>query len=175
MSDMQEPHAGLELMDKIYGGIVLIVRIVTGFALVLLTVLLGYQVFGRYVLNDTPTWVDPLSLLMIMLIAFLGAANGVQEHAHLSVAVFRNIAPKKVRTAMVLVTDAIMATFGGVLLWYGVIYTASRWPNKIPLIGLSEGWRPLPLTIFGGMILLFSLGHIARVLLGRDHRVDSIE
>jgi len=175
MSDMQEPHAGLELMDKIYGGIVLIVRIVTGFALVLLTVLLGYQVFGRYVLNDTPTWVDPLSLLMIMLIAFLGAANGVQEHTHLSVAVFRNIAPKKVRTAMVLVTDAIMATFGGVLLWYGVIYTASRWPNKIPLIGLSEGWRPLPLTIFGGMILLFSLGHIARVLLGRDHRVDSIE
>jgi TRAP-type C4-dicarboxylate transport system permease small subunit len=175
MSDMQEPHAALELMDKIYGGMVKIVKIVTGFALVLLTVLLGYQVFGRYVLNDTPTWVDPLSLLMIMLIAFLGAANGVQEHTHLSVAIFRNIVPKKVRTAMVLLTDVIMATFGGVLLWYGVLYTASRWPNKIPLIGLSEGWRPLPLTIFGGMILLFSLGHIARVLLKRDHRVDSFE
>jgi len=175
MSDMQEPHGGLKLMDKIFGGIVTFSRILTGVALVSLTVLLGYQVFGRYVLNDTPTWVDPLSLLLIMLIAFLGAANGVQDHTHLSVAVFRNIVPTKVRTIMVIITDAIMAVFGGALLIYGLELTQFKWETKIPLIGLSEGLRSLPLTICGGMVLLFSLGHLARVFLGRDHRVDSIE
>lgn len=175
MSNMKGPHAGLVLMDKIYGGIVWICRVVTGFALVALTVLLGYQVFGRYVLNDTPTWVDPLSLLMIMLIAFLGAAVGVQEHTHLSVAVFRNIVPPKVRTVLVVFTDTIMAAFGAVMLYYGWALTAFKWKTQIPLIGWSEGLRTLPLTIFGGMILLFSLGHLARVFLGRDHRVDSIE
>ncbi len=175
MSNMKEPHAGLVFMDKIYAKIVWICRVVTGTALVLITVLLGYQVFGRYVLNDTPTWVDPLSLLLIMLIAFLGAGIGVQEHTHLSVAVFRNIVPAKVRTVMVLLTDTIMAVFGGAMLWYGGLLTQFKWNTQIPLIGWSEGLRSLPLTICGGMILLFSLGHIARVLLGRDHRVDSIE
>lgn len=175
MSDMQEPHAGLTLMDKIFGKIVWICRVLTGTTLVLLTVLLGYQVFGRYVLNDTPTWVDPLSLLMIMLIAFLGAAVGIQDHTHLSVAVFRNIVPTKVRTVMVLITDAIMAGFGATLLWFGLQLTLFKWNTQIPLIGWSEGLRSLPLTVCGGLILLFSLGHMARVLLGRDHRVDSIE
>ncbi len=175
MDDMKEPHAGLNFMDKIYGKIVWICRVLTGTALVSLTVLLGYQVFGRYVLNDTPTWVDPLSLLMIMLIAFLGAAVGVQDHTHLSVAVFRNIVPPKVRTVMVVITDAIMAAFGATMLWYGWALTQFKWNTQIPLIGWSEGLRSLPLTICGGMILLFSLGHMARVFLGRDHRVDSIE
>ena len=47
--------------------------------------------------------------------------------------------------------------------------------NLIPLINVSEGYRSLPLTIMGALILLFSVGHIIRVLIGRDERADSIE
>ena len=34
-------------------------------ALVVLTVIFGWLVFGRYVLNATPTWVEQVSLLLV--------------------------------------------------------------------------------------------------------------
>lgn len=175
MSDLPNKHTGLGPIDSVFRGIVLICRIVAGVALVAMTLLLGYQVFGRYVLNNTPTWVDPLSLLLVMLIAFLGAGIGVYEHTHLSVVVFRKMVATKIRSVMVVMTDTLMMIFGGLMFWYGGQLTLFKWNSLIPLIQWPEGLRSLPLTICGGMILIFSLGHLVRHLLGRDTRTDSIE
>lgn len=150
-------------------------RIITGVALVVLTVIFGWLVFGRYVLNATPTWVEQVALLLVMLIAFLGAAVGVHENTHLSVSVLRTAVPPPVRTFFVIVTDLVMAGFGGLMLWYGAQLTLFKWGSLIPLIQLPEGLRSLPLTIGGGLILLFSLGHLIRLYMGVDERTDSIE
>ncbi|MEY1557152.1 TRAP transporter small permease [Yoonia sp. R2331] len=175
MSSSDNKLTGLGPIDALFRGIVTVCRVIAGCALVLLTVLLGYQVFGRYVLNDTPTWVDPLSLLLIMLIAFLGAGIGVYEHTHLAVVMLRQMVTARVRMVMVFFTDLVMAVFGGLMIWYGASLTMFKWKTAIPLIGLPEGLRSLPLTICGGMVLIFSLGHLARLLLGRDTRADSVE
>ena len=132
MTNTNEEHPDLGIIDKVFRGIVALCRIITGVALVAMTVLLGYQVFGRYVLNDTPTWVDPTSLLLVILIAFLGAGIGVYENTHLAVVVVRNMASKRVRTGLVVLTDAIMAFFGGVMLWYGAQLTMFKWGTQIP-------------------------------------------
>lgn len=150
-------------------------RILTGIALVVLTVIFGWLVFGRYVLNATPTWVEQVALLLVMLIAFLGAAVGVHENTHLSVSILRSAVSERVRTMFVVVTDVIMAGFGGLMLWYGAQLTVFKWGSLIPLIQLPEGLRSLPLTIGGGLILLFSIGHLIRLFAGEDDRKDSIE
>jgi len=175
MTDSSDDPNSITMMNKVFGLIVWAFKIVTGVALILMTVLMGYQVFGRYVLNDTPTWVDPLSLLLVMVIAFFGAAIGVWENTHLSVAVFRSMFSAKIRTVMVVLTDLIMAGFGGLMLWYGALLTMFKWQTLIPLIQWPEGLRSLPLTICGGLVLLFSLGHLYRLFLGRDDRTDSFE
>lgn len=175
MTNKPEGSPGLLAMERVFGVIILGCKILAGSALVLMTLLMGYQVFGRYVLNDTPTWVDPLSLLLVMVIAFLGAAVGVAENTHLAVSVFRSIVPPKVRLAMVIATDVIMAGFGGVMLWFGAKLTIFKWGTLIPLIQWTEGLRSLPLTISGALVLIFSLGHLTRLYLGRDERTDSIE
>lgn len=150
-------------------------RILTGIALVVLTVIFGWLVFGRYVLNATPTWVEQVALLLVMLIAFLGAAVGVHENTHLSVSILRSAVSERVRTMFVVITDVIMAGFGGLMLWYGAQLTVFKWGSLIPLIQLPEGLRSLPLTIGGGLILLFSIGHLIRLFAGEDDRKDSIE
>lgn len=175
MLNLNKEQPDLGIIDKVFRGIVALCRIITGVALVAMTLLLGYQVFGRYVLNDTPTWVDPTSLLLVMLIAFLGAGIGVYENTHLAVVVFRNMASQRIRTVLVVLTDLIMAIFGGLMLWFGAKLTMFKWGTQIPMIDLPEGLRSLPLTICGGMVLIFSLGHLLRLFLGRDHRVDNIE
>lgn len=165
----------LDRMAFVLDTIALVCRIITGVALVVLTVIFGWLVFGRYVLNATPTWVEQAALLLVMLIAFLGAAVGVHENTHLSVSIMRTSVYPRVRLVFVVVTDLMMAGFGGLMLWYGAQLTIFKWGSLIPLIQVPEGLRSLPLTVGGGLILIFSIGHLIRLALGHDHRTDSIE
>lgn len=175
MQDSNEPPAILAVMDKTYELIAKICMFLAGLALVGMTVIFAWLVFGRYVLNDTPTWVEQVSLLLVMVIAFLGAAVGVHQNHHLSVVLFRGLVPSMVRTAFVFISDLLLAVFGAMMFWYGSELTIFKWKTLIPLIQWSEGLRSLPLTICGALIFLFSVGHLIRLILGRDTRQDHIE
>ncbi len=175
MRDPKAPPAFLRVMDKTYDLISKICMLLAGVSLVVMTAIFAWLVFGRYVLNDTPTWVEQVSLLLVMVIAFLGAAVGVHQHTHLSVVIFRSAVPSKVRTVFVFISDVLMLVFGGLMFWHGMELTMFKWSAEIPLLQLPEGLRSTPLTICGALLFLFSAGHLIRLLLGRDEREDGVE
>ena len=175
MAKDSQASAVLQYMDVTFDWISRICLIIAGTALVSMTLMFAWLVFGRYVLNDTPTWVEQVSHLLLMVIAFLGAAVGVRQDTHLSVVLFRSAVPTPIRTTFVFITDVLMASFGGLMFFYGLELTQFKWKTLIPLIQVSEGFRSLPLTICGALVFLFSIGHLIRLIMGRDERVDSIE
>ena len=175
MSEPDTPPPFVRTMDRAFHLISKFCIVLAGIALVVMTTIFAWLVFGRYVLNDTPTWVEQASLLLVMVISFLGAAVGVHEHSHLNVVLFRNLVPSWLRTIFVVVTDLILAVFGALMLWYGTELTIFKWQSMIPLIQLPEGLRSLPLTIAGALICLFSCGHLVRVFLRCDKRLDNID
>ena len=79
------------------------------------------------------------------------------------------------RTIFVVVTDAAMMIFGGMMFWFGIQLTQFKWSTLIPLIDVPEGLRSLPLTLCGLFVFLFSAGHLIRLYLGHDQREDTIE
>jgi len=168
-------NVGIRVFDAILNLLALVCRFLTGVALVCLTVIFGWLVFGRYVLNATPTWVEQVALLLVMVIAFLGAAVGIHDHTHLSVTLLRSKVSARFRTCLLVLSDCFLALFGFLMLFFGGKLTIFKWGSMIPLIQLPEGLRSLPLTIGGGLILLFSLGHLLRVFAGLDARTDEIE
>ncbi|THH36671.1 TRAP transporter small permease [Aliishimia ponticola] len=178
MSNQSLPNdapSWLRQMDRVLDAIAALCRGITGTSLVFLTVIFGWLVFGRYVLNATPTWVEQAALLLVMVIAFLGAAVGIHENTHLSVTLLRTSSPPRFKTLLIVLTDLILAGFGGLMLWYGAQLTMFKWGSMIPLIHLPEGLRSLPLTIGGGLVMLFSLGHLIRLWVGVDTRKDSFD
>lgn len=175
MSDAPRLPLAVQRMTATLDMVALVCRILTGVALVVMTVIFGWLVFGRYVLNATPTWVEQVALLLVMLIAFLGAAVGVHENTHLSVVLLRNSVSPRMRRILLILSDVILTGFGGLMFWYGAQLTIFKWGSLIPLIQLPEGLRSLPLTIGGGLIVLFCIGHLVRMYVGADERRDSTE
>lgn len=167
---MTEPTGAWRVFDTTLDVLARICKVITGVSLVVLTVIFGWLVYGRYVLNDTPTWVEQISLLLVMVIAFLGASVGIHENSHLGVSYFRDIAPKPIRLLFTIITDLLLASFGLMMAWYGWSLTIFKWGSQIPLIDLPEGLRSLPLTICGVLMCLFSVGHLLRMARGRDSR-----
>lgn len=140
--------------------------VICGVSLVVLTVIFGWLVFGRYVLNETPTWVEQVSLLLIIVITFLGAAVGIHENTHLGVSYFRELSPEPVKRAFTVITHLLLAAFGAVMMVQSYKLMLFKWGSLIPLIHVPEGLRALPITICGGLLLLFSIGHLVLMVRG---------
>ena len=133
---------------------------ICGVALVFLTIIFGWLVFGRYVLNATPTWVEQCSLLLIVLIGFLGASIGVHHGTHLGVSYMRDLMPRLIRRILELLAHVMMGAFGAVMLVNSYDLMLFKWGSQIPLLGLPEGLRAIPIMLCGALVLLYSLGHI---------------
>lgn len=148
------------LYDRFLDTICYVNTVITGVMLVFLTVIFGWLVFGRYVLNATPTWVEQIALLLVVYIGFLGASVGIHKNTHLGVAVFKELSPAPVRRVFEFLSHSILTVFGLIMVIYGYKLTIFKWDAKIPLIQLSEGWRSLPIMLSGICIFLFSIGHL---------------
>ena len=147
--------------------------VLTGIAMVVMTAIFGWLVFGRYVLNATPTWVEQVSLLLIVYISFIGASVGVHKRTHLGVSGFREMSPRPVRRIFDFLIHSILGGFGILMTFYGYKLTVFTWSAEIPLIRVSEGWRSLPIILSGVLIFLYSLGHLIHFFSRRTYEEDS--
>lgn len=128
----------------------------------------GYQVFGRYVMNDTPTWAESTALVLILYVTMLGAAVGVRDAGHIGLESLLILAPDSLRLKLEVVIHLLVGGFGAVMAWNGAILAESVMGYKIPTLGLPEGVNHLPSVIAGILIVLFSLEHIAALIRGED-------
>lgn len=140
--------------------------------MVVLLAIFAWLVFGRYVLNETPTWVEQLALVLICYIAFLGAAAGVRDDTHLGVYFIREGLPRTARRGLRVVAELALAGFGFVMLLSCAELVVFGWDIYLPMLNVPEGVQTLPAAICGGLVFLFAgaraIARIQRYWLGGD-------
>ena len=136
--------------------------------LVLLIAAVSWQVFGRYVLNNTPTWAESLSLLLVLYVTMFGVAVGVRNSGHIGLESFLVLAPDWLRTKMEYLIHALVLLFGACMTYSCASLAESVWEYRLPTLGISEGWKYIPAVIAGSLIVLFSIEHIIALAQGRE-------
>lgn len=139
-----------------------------GVGLVLMTLFVGYQIFGRYVLNASPTWTEPAALLLMSWFILLGSACGVREGNHLGFEIGLHHAPPALRRLMLLVTEILVFGFGIAMAWYGLDLAVETWAALMPGLPIPQGTDYLPLAVGGVLIALFSLEKLVRLILAGE-------
>jgi len=162
-----EPNAWERRTDRFLGLLRRAAAITGGAALVVIVTVMGWQVFGRYVLNSTPTWAEQLSILLIAYITFLLAAVGVGERSHLSVDLLVDNLPPRARWCVELVRDLAILGFGAVVAVQAYGLVQFNWRREIPLLNVPEALRALPAAIGGALMVAFAAVFIWRRLRGR--------
>ena len=136
--------------------------------LLVIVAVVAWQVFGRYVLNDTPTWAESMALVLVLYVTMLGAAVGVRDAGHIGLESLLVLVPDGLRRQMELLIYALVGIFGGVMAWHGASLAQSVMSYAIPTLGLPEGINYIPLVLAGTLIALFSLEHILALILGKE-------
>ena len=144
-----------------------IVSKIAAAGLVLMTVVIAWQVFARYVLNDSPSWSESAALVIMLYFVLFAAAVGVYEKFHLGFRLFVSMLPLRRKRAVFVLGQLLVMLFGAAMAWNGMAlidYTAS---HIIPTLGVSRSVAYWPFVMCGGLILLFALVHCVTVIRGK--------
>lgn len=127
--------------------------------LLAVTAIIGWQVFGRFVLNSSPSWTEQASLIMMIWYVMFAAAAGVYEGFHIRIALLEEKFGERARP-LLRVAAAIIAIIGLVLLVYGTQLCWAVRANVVPSLGVSRAVAYIPLPISGLIMALFAVPQI---------------
>ena len=135
--------------------------------LVVMTVVIAWQVFARYVLNDSPPWSEAAALVIMLHFVLLAAAVGVHERFHLGFRLFVSMLPLRAKTEVFVFGQLLIMAFGAAMAWNGmalVDYTSS---HVIPTLGVARSVAYWPFVICGVLIVLFALVNCVGLVRGK--------
>src|SRR4249920_3084854 len=78
-----------KVMDALY----ILCVLIAGTALVLISAVIPWAVYTRYVLNSAASWPEPTAVLLTIVLTFIGAAACYRAQLHMNVSFFADALP----------------------------------------------------------------------------------
>jgi TRAP-type C4-dicarboxylate transport system permease small subunit len=131
-------------MDKLYA----VCMWIAGLALILLTMIIPYNVFMRYVMNRGLSWPEPMAVILMIVFTFFAGAVCYRSGVHISVMLLVNSVKGWRFTTIAWVTEILMVGFNLFILYYGVLLIQATWYNLVaefPTVSVGQTYLPLPI------------------------------
>ncbi len=139
-------------MERLYLACI----VVSATALVLITLVIPYGVFMRYVMNSAASWPEPFSVLAMVLFSFVGGAAAYRANVHICVQMLTDAVRPSVRGWLLKAADVAMVAMALFMLVFGTQLVRVTWGQTIgEFPSLSVGVTYLPIPLGGLFTLLF--------------------
>jgi TRAP-type transport system small permease protein len=163
-------------MLKVYDSIIRVVSaIVSALVQVLLAVMvaiIAWMVLSRQLQDSFPklavmapwmknlSWVEEMSLVMVIWFGLIGATFGVRDRYHLRMDLFLKLFPPGVRVAVSYFVDILILGFGVMLIVGGIPQVILTLSQTLPATKLPRAISYLPLPITGALIVLYGFRNL---------------
>ncbi|NOJ47755.1 TRAP transporter small permease [Bradyrhizobium sp. WSM 1744] len=125
-------------------------------ALVLVSAVIPWAVYTRYILNSASSWPEPMAVLLTVGITFIGSANCYRQRIHMNMTVGTDLLPPLLRRASLLLSEILMGVIAIFMVIWGLRLVRTTWDNSVDEFPwLSVGITYLPIVVSGAMMLLF--------------------
>src|SRR3954453_21506598 len=92
---------------------------IPGAAILIMSFIIPWGVFTRYILGTGSQWPEPIAILLMMVFTFIGAGAAYRANAPISVTMLTDILPPPVQHAAGVLVDVLMLVACGFVAWYG--------------------------------------------------------
>ncbi len=130
--------------------------VIAGFCLVVITLIIPWGVFTRYVLNIGSSWPEPMAVFLMIWFSFMSAALCYREGLHIGVKVIPDMLGGTSRIVIGWLIEACMAFTNVFMLVWGMKLVQTTWYSTLadfPMI--TAGFSYLPVPLGGAITTLF--------------------
>jgi TRAP-type C4-dicarboxylate transport system permease small subunit len=159
------------LMDMIHQACVFI----SGACLVIITLIIPYGVFCRYVLNSAASWPEPLAVLLMIVLSFLSAVVCYREYLHIGVAILPHFLGEAPKQKLGWLIEVLMLMTNVFMLVWGFRLCEATWNQTIaefPSVSVGLTYAPIP--IGGGLTLLFIIERLMTQVFFVEPEVETV-
>lgn len=114
----------------------------SGLAIVLMSVIVPWGVFTRYVLGSGSAWPEPIAIMLMVIFSFLGGAAAYRAGAHIAVQMLTASLPPALRRVATLFSDLVMLTVCVFIVVWGTSLCIGTWGQSLDTLP----WMPVGLT-----------------------------
>ena len=129
-------------------------------ALLGLVLVQGWQVIARYVLNDSPSWTEPVTVLLLSTAMSLGAAAGVHARRHFSFTLLADAMAPSTRHLLQVLQSLVVVGIGAMLAWWGGVLFFDGLHIPTAGVAMPESIDYLPVALGGALMALFALAQL---------------
>lgn len=129
-----------------------------------LVIVQGWQVFARYVINDSPSWTEPVTLLLLSIAMSFGAAAGVHTRRHFGFFLLQEHMRPAIRKLVDLLIPLVIISIGAVIAYWGAVLLFDGLHIKAAGASMPQSINYLPLSIGGALMAVFALNQFVGVL-----------
>src|SRR5215217_9474174 len=113
----------IRMMDAIHGACLF----VAGACLVVITLIVPYGVFTRYVLNSAASWPEPMAILLMIVVSFLSAVVCYREYLHIGVGVLPAVLDGRPKIYLGWLIELCMLATNLFMLWWSIRLVQANW------------------------------------------------
>ncbi|EFB77361.1 TRAP transporter small permease [Subdoligranulum variabile] len=129
----------IELMTKIRRGINALLSTIAAIILITMSVLVIYQVFTRYVLNNPADFTEEIIRYLLIWICFIGAAYAFNSRQHMALLFVQAKMKPAARRALVIFSDVLVLLFAiFVMVMGGINLAVSARQEFSSLLGIPR-------------------------------------
>ncbi|HEX3141402.1 MAG TPA: TRAP transporter small permease [Rhizobacter sp.] len=110
-----------------------------------------YQFFTRYVLNDSAAWTEEIARYFLIATVFIGAAVGVRKNNHIQVDYFYRVLPRRLMRVMSTLVDVVRVSFFGACIVMTGQLIMKIGSSRMAVVELPMG------LVYGAVMLGFAL------------------
>jgi TRAP-type C4-dicarboxylate transport system permease small subunit len=122
--------------------------------LAVLLVVMGLQVFTRYVLGAPLVWTEEAARWLYVWVVFLGAAACVADRGHVAITMLADRLPPWPRALLALAMNLLCLAVLAVLVRVGGAAALRVWDQEAVTFQLSLGWLYLPVPVCAAAMLV---------------------
>ncbi len=159
----------IQKMEAVLRRTLILIVSLQGLALV---VLIGLEVFFRYVIGRALSWPEEVLGLIFVWFTLIGVVLLTQSGEHIEFSFFVSRVGPGVRKFFAIFIQAAIAFFAVLMILFGYSYAIMFLSERTPAVGINALWLNLSLPICGVLMLLYSQLNILKILKppGKDHR-----
>lgn len=131
-----------------------------------IAVIVPYEVFGRYILGEMPSWSGEAATFALVWVSMMGGAAGLRRGYRIGITILYGKLPPGAARAVRIAADILVLGFFLVMAVYGLQQTLVNVRQTSPAMGLPMAVPYAALPAGFAMMFLFTLEETIRLLQG---------
>jgi TRAP-type C4-dicarboxylate transport system permease small subunit len=142
----------LRLFDRLY----LVCIWISGISIFVMSLIIPWGVFARYVLGTGSSWPEPVAVLLMVTFTFMGAAASYRAGAHIAVGMLTDHLPQPLQKKCATLVHFLMAGICiFVIVWGSKLSLQTMGQTLADLPWMAVGWTYMPLPLGALLTLVF--------------------